>query len=86
MAIGLEKVTPTIVKRWRDALIFLFAGSLPFASLFTQLFHITAETFAGIIGFLVLIVTFGAKLFGLDDAEAVAQLQGKINEIKSKND
>jgi len=84
MAIGLQKVTPTIVKRWRDALIFLFAGSLPFSALFTGIFHITTETFALVIGFLILIVTFGAKLFGLDDGAAVAQLQEKIDDIKDK--
>lgn len=83
MAIGLNKVTPTVVKRWRDALIFLFAGSLPFTKMFAPLFNTDAEGFAMIIGFAILLVTFGAKLFGLDDQAAVNQLQNKIDEIKA---
>lgn len=82
MAIGIQKVTPTIVKRWRDAFIGLLAGCLPFAANFMQWFHLTGEMFAGIIGISILVVNFGAKLFGLEDEAAIDQLQSKIDSIK----
>lgn len=84
MALGLNRVTPPVVKRWRDAFVFLFAGIIPFAADLAPLIHIAASQFTTVCALGILLTHFGAKLFGLDDQEAVAQLQGKINEIKNR--
>lgn len=86
MAIGISKITPPIIKRWRDSLIFLIGGSLSFTQILAPKFNIAAEEFGMWCGFSILIVHFGAKLFGLDDEVALEQLQNKIDQIKKKQE
>lgn len=81
---NITKVTPTIVKRFRDALIFLIGGSLAFTQILAPKFHVLPEDFGMWCGLLILLVNFGAKLFGLDDNAAVNQLQQKIEDIQAK--
>lgn len=84
MLSNVTRVTPTIVKRFRDALIFLIGGSLAFTQILAPKFNVQPEDFGMWCGLLILLVNFGAKLFGLDDNAAIYQLQTKIDNIQAK--
>lgn len=74
--------TPTIVKRLRDAIIYLVAGSLAFVTILAPKFGVTPADFAQWSAFIILGVKTVSMMFGVSDDEALAQLQDKVN---SKN-
>ncbi len=84
MPIGLAKVTPTIVKRWRDALIGFLSAALLSTPILAPLLHLTPTAFAQWDAFAIVIVTYGAKFWGLPDDQGIDQLQSKIDQIKDK--
>ena len=76
----LMQTTPTIVKRLRDMLMFIIAGSLAFVSILAPKFHVNAEDFAQWAGLLLLLVRGISMFFGVPDEQVVAKLQDKINQ------
>ena len=58
---------PKIIKNFRDGMITLFAGLIPFQSVMSAWFHMSAESFTTICGVAILVVGVIAKMFGVND-------------------
>lgn len=81
-----RKTTPQIIKDIRDALLYFFIGCLAFANLFAPMLNITGEHYAMWIGFIMLVIKAGARLFGVTDDEAEKNVQKAINEAVDRSD
>lgn len=89
MAFGfgqLKNTTPQRIKDIRDAIIYFFIGCLAFANLFAPKLNLTGEDYAMWIGFIMLVVKFVAKLFGVGEDEAVKNVVQAVKEAKEKTD
>jgi hypothetical protein len=73
------KTTPQNVKNIRDSLLYFFMGALAFANLFAPRLHLTGEDYAMWIGFAMLLIKTGAKLWGVGDDGIVTP---KNDEVK----
>ena len=75
--------TPKIVKRVRDTIIYLIAGSLGFTPILAPKFNLDAEAFAMWSGLAILFTKGISMLFGVTDAEAavVQTAQDKLTEM-----
>jgi len=75
---------PKIVKNFRDGMISLFAGLIPFQQVMSGWWHIDTETFTTICGVGILVVGVIAKMFGVTDAVTVTPSENKqITELNA---
>lgn len=79
----LMQATPTIVKRLRDALLFMIGGSLAFVTILAPKFNVSPTDFAQWSGFAVLGVKGLSMLFGVPDEEVLQKVQDKIDAKKT---
>ena len=89
MPFGFKQVNKTVpekIKNIRDSLIYFFIGCLAFANLFAPRLHLSGEDYAMWIGFIMLVLKAGARLFGINDEEAEENVQKAIDEAVNHND
>ena len=82
---SLSKTTPQRVKDIRDTLLYFLMGCLAFANLFAGKLHLTGEDYAMWIGFIMLAIKTGAKLFGVNEDEAVKNVMDAVDEVKHED-
>lgn len=75
---------PKIVKNFRDGMISLFAGLIPFQQVMAGWWHTDTETFTTVCGVGILVVGVIAKMFGVTDAVTITPSTDKqITELKA---
>lgn len=62
---------PKIVKNFRDGMITLFAGLIPFQDTLAEWLHMTTNQFTTICGIGILITGVIAKMFGVGDQATI---------------
>lgn len=72
ISISWSSEIPKIVKNFRDGMITLFAGLIPFQDTMSVWLHMTAASFTTICGVGILVVGVIAKMFGVSDAVSVS--------------
>jgi len=63
---------PKIIKNFRDGMITLFAGLIPFQSTLAGMMHMTEAQFTTVCGVGILVTGVIAKMFGVNDGGSVS--------------
>lgn len=65
---------PKIVKNFRDGMITLFAGLIPFQQVLANWFHTSTDNFTTVCGIGILVTGVIAKMFGVSDQATVSKM------------
>ena len=75
---------PKIVKNFRDGMVTLFAGLIPFQSVIAEWLKITTDMFTTICGVGILVTGVIAKMFGVSDTTTIQTSAPNDAEIQNK--
>jgi len=81
MQISWSNEIPKIVKNFRDGMITLFAGLIPFQDALAEWMKISTEHFTTICGVGILVTGVIAKMFGVSDTVTVQAAAPKDKEL-----
>lgn len=72
---------PKIIKNFRDGMITLFAGLIPFQTTLAPWLNWTTEQFTTVCGIGILVVGVIAKMFGVNDSVTLQAAAPKDKEL-----
>ena len=73
ITISWSKEVPKIIRNFRDGMITLFAGLIPFQDTLAEWIGITTNQFTTICGIGILVTGVISKMFGVSDGTTVSQ-------------
>lgn len=80
----MKNPTPPLIKRIRDGLLFIVAGSLTSTPFLAPLFSITEGQYAALAGITIILIRGVSMMIGVTDEEAVEIAKKTIERIEQK--